>query len=197
MNPPDPNISSQDQTQGEPPELGGVRLGPTLTGGLYFLLLVSAVLALLARRFPGRLPGFLEQASPWVFLGFLALFAFYRLGLMRAGKYPAFKGFFQIALGLLVFTLLLPGARRDYEPPVTELGWAFGDPNPKVRALAVEVAGYRQGGRRYAPELVKALEDPDPKVREEAHRVLVQLAGRDLGAPDDPAAIERWRERFP
>jgi hypothetical protein len=178
--------------------LGGVRLGQTLTGALYFLLLVSAFLALWTRRFPGRLPGFLEQASPWVFLVFLAVFAFYRLGLMRAGRYPVFKGFFQIALGLFVFTLLLPGARRVYEPPaVGELSWAFNDANPKVRALAAEVAGYRRHGRRYAPELVKALEDPDPMVREEAHRSLVRFAGQDLGPPKDKAAIQRWRERFP
>jgi len=39
-------------------------------------------------------------------------------------------------------------------------------PDPRVRALAVEVAGYRADGSRYAPELIDRLEDADLAVRE-------------------------------
>ena len=193
----DPNINSQPPAQGDPPELGGVRLGQTLTAGLYFLLLVSAFLALWTRRFPGELPNALEAASPWAFLVFLAVFAFYRLGLMRAGKYPVFKGFFQIGIGVLVFTLMLPHARLSYREPAPGIPTALGDSNWQVRALAAELAGYRPDGRQYAPQLARALEDPDPRVREQAHASLVRLSGVDLGSPEDPKAVQRWRERFP
>jgi hypothetical protein len=197
MNRADPKIASQTPAQGEPPELGGVRLGQTLTIALYFLLLVSAFLALWSRRFPGELPILLESAAPWSFLVFLAAFAFYRLGLMRAGKYPSFKGFFQIGAGLLVFTLMLPHAKATYQTPAEGISAALSDSNAEIRALAAELAGYRPDGRRYGAQLVKALEDGDARVREEAHASLVRLTGVDLGRPGDPAAVERWRKRFP
>jgi hypothetical protein len=158
---------------------------------------MSAFLALWSRRFPGELPNALQAAAPWSFLVFLAVFAFYRLGLMRAGRYPSFKGFFQIGIGLLVFTLMLPHARSVYQAPQAGISAALANSNSEVRALAAELAGYRPDGRQYAPQLVKALEDGDAWVREEAHASLVRLAGQDLGRPDDPAAVERWRKRFP
>jgi hypothetical protein len=193
----DPKINSQPPAQGEPPELGGVRLGQTLTAVLYFLLLGSAFLALWARRFPGELPIALEAASAWAFLVFLVLFAFYRLGLMRAGKYPVFKGFFQIGAGLLVFTLMLPHVRRGYQQPETGIAAALVDSNWQVRALAAELAGYRPDGKQYLSQLARALEDPDERVREKAHASLVRLTGVDLGSPEDPKAVGQWRERFP
>ena len=58
-----------------------------------------------------------------------------------------------------------------------------------MRAVAVELAGYRGGGERYARELVEHLGDADPAVRERAHAALVRISGVDAGR--DP---ERWRE---
>src|SRR5688500_738729 len=107
----------------KPPEWAGVSLGPTLAGALYVLLLGAVALALWGRRFPGALPPQLEAASPWVFLVFVGMFAFYRFGLVRAGKYRASKAFFQVGAGLLMFTLLLPSSRTPYqsvEDPVAE-----------------------------------------------------------------------------
>lgn len=192
-----PNVSSQKGPQ--VPRLGKIRLGPTLAGGLYLLLVGSAALALWVKGFPGGAPSFLERAAPWVFLVFLVVFALYRLVLVRAGRYPASKAFFQIGAGALFFTLLLPGAKSRYEAPPEGgmLEVLIEDANPHVRALAAEVARYRSDPGRYGRLLVRALEDPSAEVREQAHRSLVQLAGEDLGGPEDPGAVEAWRERYP
>lgn len=193
--------SSQRDAQGDtPPQFGGVRLGKSLTAALYFLLLVSAGLALLARRYPGGLPTALDRAAPLLFAVFLAAFAFYRVGLMRARRYPVVKGLFQIGIGVLVFMLLLPHSElREGPRAASPLGLesALTDPDAKVRLLAAELARYRPGGERYAHQLVAALEDPDPRVRQEAHASLVVLNGVDLGEPSSPAALKAWRERFP
>lgn len=182
----------------EPPRLGGVRFGPALAGLLYLLLVLSAGLALWARGSTGRQPAMVSQVAPWVFLGFLVLFALYRFGLVRARRYPAVKAFFQIGAGLLFFMLLLPGTRFDFaQRQGTELGQLLADPNPAVRAVAAEVARHRPDGKQAASALARALDDRDPRVREEAHRSLVHLTGEDLGPPENPQAVRSWRERYP
>jgi hypothetical protein len=190
------NPDTLQPTEGQPPELGGVRAGPALAATLYVLLVGSAVLSLAAQQFPGALPRLLGMAAPWVFLAFVAVFTLYRLTLVRAKKYPVSKAFFQIGAALLFFTLLLPrggpaDAHRD------SLERLIADPDPRVRALAVEVAGYRAEGARYGGRLVRALDDPDEAVREHAHAALVRLNGTDLGPPADAAALKAWKDRFP
>jgi hypothetical protein len=163
---------------------------------LYALLVGSAALTFFGRHSPGLLPFVIERLTPWVFLGFVAAFAFYRLGLVRAGKYRAFKAFFQIALALTVFLLLMPGTQRP-AAPVDSLAASLQDPNPRVRALAAELARYRPGGQKYGPLLVRRLEDSDGEVRAQAHLSLVQLSGADLGSPLDANAVRAWKERYP
>jgi hypothetical protein len=132
-----------------------------------------------------------------VFLAFAVVFTLYRLTLVRAKKYPVSKAFFQIGAAILFFTLLLPrggpmAAQRD------SLERLISDSDPRVRALAVEVAAYRPDGPRYAPRVARALEDPDEAVREHAHAALVKLnSGTDLGPPSDAAALKAWKDRFP
>lgn len=185
------------ETQAEqPPRWGGIQAGPALAGVLYALLVGSAALALWVREFPGILPRGLEAAAPYVFLLFIGCFAAYRLVLVRARKYPAFKAFFQIAAAILFFMLLLPSSRMPRREPVDDVEEMLADWNPKVRALAAEVAGYRSDAGRYAQQLVRALEDPDARVREKAHAALVRIAGKDLGSPEDEAALKAWQERF-
>jgi HEAT repeats len=185
------------ETQGEqPPRFGGIPAGPALAGLLYVLLVGSAVLALWVREFPGAVPLALAKAAPWVFLAFILLFALYRFALVRAGKYPAAKAFFQVGAALIFFMLLLPASRVRYGTQRDPLADLMLDGNSQVRALAAEVAGYRPDGEKYGEELVKALQDPDPQVRKEAHASLVRLTGEDLGPPDDPQALKAWRERF-
>jgi hypothetical protein len=191
------NPGTLQPTQGQPPELGGVRAGPALAATLYILLVGSAVLSLAAHQYPGVLPRVLSLAAPWVFLAFAAVFTLYRLVLVRAKKYPVSKAFFQIGAAVLFFTLLLPRSgpaaaqRESLERLIT-------DADPRVRALAVEVAAYRPDGARYAPKLAQALEDPDEAVRDRAHAALVRLnGGADLGPPSDAAALKAWKDRFP
>jgi HEAT repeats len=186
------------KVQAEAPRLAGIRLGPGLGLVLYCLLLGSAGLAFFGKEFPGRLPGQVERITPFVFGAFVALFAAYRFGLVSLRKYSGFKAFFQVGLAVVLFLLLLPSARASFGPsPTYGLADDFADPNPRVRALAAEVARYRPDRARYASALVTALEDEDPEVRAQAHRSLVQIAGLDLGAPESPGGLKRWRERFP
>ena len=180
-----------------PPELGGIRLGQSLTLLLYVLLVGSAGLSLFGRRFPGFLPGLLERIVPWLFLVFVVVFAFYRFGLVKAGKYPVFKGFWQVGLTVMVWLLLFPSNRIAFRRPEPSLADAIGDNNVRVRLLAAEVAGYRADGARYAPTLVRALEDGDARVRTEAHASLVRLNGSDLGSAEDTNARRAWKERYP
>jgi hypothetical protein len=124
------------------------------------------------------------------------VFAAYRLAVVRARKYPAVKAFFQIGAAALFFTLLLPSARGRFRAPGDDLGELLRDPNPKVRALAAEVVRHRPDAQKYGSVLVQSLEDPDSRVRDEAHRSLVQIAGTDLGGPDDGGAVKAWGDRF-
>src|SRR4051812_45915338 len=90
------NLSSQSAPQVDPPQLGGIRFGPSLTGALYLLLVGSAALALWAESSPAGLPRSLGAVAPWAFLTFAAAFAIYRLVLVKARRYRASKAFFQI-----------------------------------------------------------------------------------------------------
>src|SRR5205085_1217463 len=81
-----------------------------LRPALYGLLVASALLTFWAGgSIGGRQLGMKEaQAAPILFGIFLIVFAVYRLALVRAKKYPAATGLFQIGLGALVWVLLLP-----------------------------------------------------------------------------------------
>lgn len=178
------------------PHVGALKLGPTFSGLLYLLLVGSAALALWARQAPGALPERLSVAAPWVFLAFAGFFTLYRLALVKAGKYPAGKAFFQIGTAVLFFMLLLPNSRVPTDAPADPVATLLEHPNAEVRALAAEVARHRPDGEKYGAQLAEALADPDPRVRREAHRSLVQLTGVDLGGPETPGAARAWRERF-
>lgn len=195
MNPGAGNVSSQSDAQGQPPEVGGVRFGPAFAGVLYLLLVLSAALALWVQQFPGVLPPGLSRAAPWVFLGFVVAFSVYRLGMVRANRYPAFKAFFQVGSAVLFFTLLLPRAKAPYEAP-DSLAVLMENADPDVRALAAEVVRYRPEGGQYGKLISLLLTDPDEEVRRQAHQSLVKIAGADLGPPSDPNAVKAWRERF-
>jgi hypothetical protein len=192
------NVNSLARTQGEAPSLAGIRLGPGPGLVLYVLLLGAAGLAFFGREFPGRLPWLVERLTPFVFGAFVALFATYRFALVRIHKYPSFKAFYQVGLALVVFLLLLPSSRASYGPvPRPGLSDYLADNNARVRALAAEVVRHRPDATRYAAALVTGLEDEDPEVRLQSYRSLVAIAGVDLGGPESPGAIKRWRERFP
>ncbi len=191
--------SAPEAEQNPPPapELAGVRLRPSLTIGLYLLLLASAGLALFLQRHPENALGGLSRVAPWVFLVFALGFAAYRLALVAAGRYSAFKAFFQVLITAGVFMLLLPVQWGVVtEQPMPGLATLLNDENERVRLLAAEVARYRNDAS-VAPRLAKLLSDPSENVREEAHKTLVSLnGGNDLGPANDSAARARWEERF-
>ena len=172
----------------------GLAFVQVLRPALYVLLVLSALFTFWSGgAVAGRaLPRWTQSVAPTLFAVFLLIFAVYRFALMRAKKYPAATGLFQVGLGALIWVLLLPSTRQKIAPPpaaTDEVPALMTSPDPRVRALAVEVAGYRGDGTRYAPELIDRLEDADAAVRERAHTALVRLAGTDVGR--DPGA---WRE---
>jgi HEAT repeat protein len=171
----------------------GLAFVQVLRPALYVLLVLSALFTFWSGgAVAGRsLPRWTQSVAPTIFAVFLAIFTVYRFALMRAKKYPAAMGLFQVGLGALIWVLLLPSTRQKIAPPSTasdEVRALMASPDSRVRALAVEVAGYR-GEARYAPELIDRLDDADPAVRERAHAALVRLAGMDVGR--DP---EAWRQ---
>ena len=174
----------------------GLTFVRVLRPALYALLAASAVLTFWAgKEIGGReLPHWVAQAAPVFFAVFLVVFAVYRLALVRAKKYPAATGLFQIGLGALVWVLLLPGSRQDIQrEPSDDVQALLRSPDPRVRALAAEVAG-RRGATRYAAQLIERLDDSEPQVRRAAHAALVRLAGTDASPGEEGApAQEKWR----
>jgi hypothetical protein len=171
-----------------------------LRPALYALLVLSALFTFWAGGDIGgrSLPRWTQVAAPTIFAVFLVVFAVYRFALVRAKKYPAAMGLFQVGLGALIWVLLLPGSRQKFtgsERAADDLPTLMASADSRVRALAAEAAGYRAGGERYASQLVEHLADGDPRVRERARASLVRLLGVDA-APGEQgeAAKEKWHE---
>ena len=168
-----------------------------LRPALYVLLVASALLTFWAGGEIGwrELPRWAAAAAPVLFGVFLLVFAVYRLALVRAKKYPAAMGLFQIGLGALVWVLLLPGTRQGIgREPGDDVQVLMRSSDPRVRALAAEVAGYR-ANPRHAADLVERLDDGDPAVRAAAHAALIRIFGKDLSPGEEgPPAQRKWRE---
>jgi len=176
----------------------GLAFVRTLRPALYALLVASALLTFWAGSDIGgrELPPRAAAAAPVLFAIFLVVFAVYRLALVRAKKYPAATGLFQIGLGALVWVLLLPGTRqrigREHGDEVQVL---MRSSDGRVRALAAEVAGYRGNAALYAADLVERLDDNDPAVRRASHTALARLLGTDVSPGQEGAAAQqKWRE---
>lgn len=175
-----------DSTTSEP-TVAGVRVRPAWSFVLYLLLVAAAGLALYAQRSPRVDPTF-AVAAPWVFLGFVVGFAVYRVALVAARRYSPFKAFLQIFIAALFFVLLLmPRSPRGDGGPVSLLR----DRNPRVRAVAAEVLGFRNDVAQ-AGAVVPLLDDPNAEVRAAARAALVKLnGGVDLGE-----SRVAWEARF-
>lgn len=172
-----------------------MRVRPAWGALLYALLGASAVVALWSQRAADAPPA-VAQVAPWLFLGFVVGFAIYRSALVAVRRYSPFKAFVQVSIAALFFMLLLlPNVQvrpsGEGGQPLLQHGDA------RVRANAAEVLGYRHAVDS-APEVRALLADPVVEVREVAHEALVRLNdGVDLGPAGDPAALARWKERFP
>ncbi|MFL5247437.1 MAG: hypothetical protein ACJ79V_06395, partial [Myxococcales bacterium] len=116
-----------------------------LRPALYALLVASALLTFWAGGSIGgrQLPPGQARAAPILFGIFLVVFAVYRLALVRAKKYPAATGLFQIGLGALVWVLLLPGSHERLaaarEPARDHVEVYLSSPQAQLRALAAEL----------------------------------------------------------
>jgi len=171
---------------------------------LYLLLLAACLVSVFG------LPS-LEQAvregrhSPWVLMvapallaAFIATFAFYRLRLVREGRYHAGRAFVVLGLMVLALGLVLPGSLDRYRAAGTvrsvDLSRHLVSGDPEARAMAAELARHRDRGDalRYVPRLVELLQDDSAEVRRQAHASLVSLAGVDAGGEGAEAAA-RWR----
>ena len=100
-------------------------------------------------------------------------------------------GLFQVGLTMLIWVLLLPSTRKIIVPPrggADDVPALFSSADPRVRALAAEVAGYRAGGTRYASGLIDRLDDADGRVRTRAHESLTRLAGTDASPGEEGRA---------
>ena len=177
----------------------GLGFVQALRPALYGLLALSALFTFFAGGdvFGTRLPGWTQVAAPALFGIFLVVFAVYRVALIRGGRYPAAVGLFQIGLGALIWVLLLPGTRSR----ISESGQSddvaalMTASDPRVRALAAEVAGTRADGSRYAEALIDRLSDGDVRVRETSRRSLVRIIGGDPAeGKEGDAAIREYRD---
>jgi hypothetical protein len=168
-----------------------------LRPALYALLVASALLTFWAGgEIGGReLPPKAAAAAPVLFAIFLVVFAVYRLALVRAKKYPAATGLFQIGLGALVWVLLLPGSRqRIQHDRGDDVQVLMRSSDGRVRALAAEVAGARGDTARYATDLVDLLDDTEPAVRRAAHSSLVHLFRTDVSPGEEGTVAQmKWR----
>ena len=170
----------------------GLAFVPAMRPALYALLLLSALFTFWSGGdIAGKeLPRWTQVVAPTLFATFLVVFAVYRFALVRAKKYPAAIGFFQVGLGALIWVMLLPSTRQKFAPPARagdDVGMLMSSPDARVRALAAELAGFR-GKAGYVGQLIDRLDDPDQAVRQRAHGALLRLSGTDLGA-----APEAWR----
>lgn len=177
----------------------GLQFVQTLRPALYALLVLSALFTFWAGGDIGgrALPAWTQIAAPALFAVFLVVFAYYRIALVRAKRYPAATGLFQVGLGALIWVLLLPGSRQKIAPPPPgndDLPALMVSSDPRVRALAAEVAPSRPEPGHYAAALIDRLDDSDDRVREQSHRSLVKLFGTDA-APGEQgaAAMSKWR----
>ncbi|MCA1825790.1 MAG: hypothetical protein ABR567_23185 [Myxococcales bacterium] len=172
----------------------GLAFVQVLRPALYALLVLSALFTFWAGGdIAGHgLPSWTQVAAPTLFAVFLVVFAIYRFALVRARKYPAATGFFQVGLGALIWVMLLPGTRQKIAPPpasADSVPVLMTSSDARVRALAAELAGLRPHGSKYAAQLIDRLDDSDAAVRARAHESLVHIAGTDPGTSTDA-----WRE---
>ena len=190
-------MSESAQTPGKLRVRSGLAFVQVLRPALYALHALSALLTFWSGGdIAGKeLPRWTQIVAPTLFATFLVVFAIYRFALVRAKKYPAAIGFFQVGLGALIWVMLLPSTRQKFAPPQgagDEVAVLMSSQDARVRALAVELAGFR-GKAAYLGQLIERLDDSDPAVRLRAHAALVRLSGADLGVT--PEAWRKWARK--
>lgn len=157
------------------PHLGKLTPGPALGVVLYALLALSLAISVLGDR-ASFLPPAWAAAAPIAFGLFLALFVVYRFVLIRAGRYPFGRAFFQVGAGILFLAVLFHRTPAARPSAADDLGALLNAADPTVRRLACEVARYRPNGASALEQLKARAQDPDPAVREECGRSVQALS---------------------
>jgi len=162
--------------------------------GLTLFVVPELRLAVAAGRWPRA-----ALALPLVALAAFVLgFAFYRITLVRLGRYDGGKAFVHVVLMVLVLAVVAGIVVYPDEDPLlpraVSLGRALHASDPTVRALAAEVARHRprEEALGLAGDLASLTEDPSAEVRRQARATLVALTGADAGG-EGPGAAARWR----
>jgi len=143
----------------------GLGFVQALRPALYALLVLSALFTFWAGgEIAGRkLPHWSQVVAPTFFAVFLVVFAVYRFALVRAKKYPAAVGLFQVGLGALIWVLLLPSTRQKIAPPgaVDDVAVLLTSPDARVR-VPERRKEVRCGADRSARRLRPARPRPGP-----------------------------------
>lgn len=165
-------------------------VGLSLRIALYLALVASAIVTLagqpmlLQRVEAGLLHPIWLIVPSICFGGFLTIYVIDRIWLVRFRHYPSGRALFQIILGLVFFTLLLPDSYREYRSAVTStpqrdtLTLLLAHRDASVRAMACELAGCRPRSERYVQALGRTLLDKKPEVAQAAQQALLQITGR-------------------
>ena len=154
---------------------------------LYFLLMVSAAVALLS--FSSQLlPDSARLVGPIAFAAFYAIFVIYRIVMIRRRRYPVTKAVFQIGLGV-IFLMVLFSVRPQApgNAPLKPAAELLRHADPSVRALACDVLTAQGGASLHAAvgELQKLQSDSHPEVREHAAKALAKAnAASDAAVPE-------------
>lgn len=158
---------------------------------LYVALALSAATALLGmdelerQVRQGTLPPVARWFPGLTFALALALYAVDRVLLVKNRHYPSGKAFFQVAAGMAVFATLLPGpvmTAVDQDAPQDVLLALLAHQDPRVRALACEVAGLR-GGPTHLAVVQRLTRDQDATVAQAAQAALQRRTTAALVAP--------------
>lgn len=174
---------------------------------LLVALILAAAFALLGQPQVVSLVRAGEVRPEWLLLAPLLFFVFVVLTGVDALFVARRRGFlngralFQVLLALGFVAFLAPQAYSEYRarkaPPTTSielLEQLSLHKDARVRAVVIDLAGYRAEQRDLARLLLRAFDDRDPKVREAALQALQRRYGASAPiAPEDARAIaRRW-----
>jgi hypothetical protein len=174
---------------------------------LYFALALSALVTMaglpaIQQRVEAGQWHALWLIAPAVCFGlFLVIYIADRVWLLRHRNYPSGRALFQVVFGAVFLLLLLPSSIREYRtvlqrrPPRQSLHALMLHTDPRVRAVACELAAHRPEAEAYLGALAQHLEDRVPAVREAAQGSLEHVTGQLFSTDaDGVAAFARYLE---
>lgn len=195
-----------------PPGAPSARHRSALRVALLVVLVLAAALSLLgqprliAAVRGGELSPEWLLVAPGVFVVFVVVSAVDAVLLARRRGFMSGRALLQVGFALAFLAMLTPQAFLEYRarkaPPITSpqlLEELLVSRDARVRALVVEVAGYRVDEPEAVALLARGLDDPDPLVREATVRAVAHGAGTRLEGGDRleqaRRIVEGWRAK--